>query len=167
MIFVQTICTRITSDHHDIATTTTSHWENAMWSHEHSQETDVAPERIWGALRDLHTGSLVTPGGDVFEIHGPFAVGTEVSVTPAGQDTFRSTIVELEDGRRYADQTAFGDVTLLFAHTLTPTADGGTRITHRLEIDGAGAERVGPELGPQITEDFPEAMDALVAAARG
>ncbi len=86
-------------------------------------------------------------------------------MTPEGQDTFRSTITELEEGRRYADQTSFGDVTLRFAHTLVPV-DGGTRITHELQISGPGADTVGPELGPQISEDFPSAMQALVAAAR-
>ena len=34
-----------------------------------------------------------------------------------------------------------------------------------LEIDGPAADDVGPELGPQISEDFPADMDDLVAAA--
>jgi hypothetical protein len=145
----------------------TKHWEmKSMWTTEHTEQTDVAPTAIWAALRDLHEGVVEAPGGDRFEIHGPFAVGTEISVTPAGQDTFRSTIVELEEERRYADETAFGDVTLRFAHTLAPVDGGGTRITHELRISGPGAATVGPELGPQISEDFPAAMQALIATAR-
>jgi hypothetical protein len=42
---------------------------------------------------------------------------------------------------------------------------GGTRITHRLEITGDGAAELGPQLGPEITADFPEAMDGLLACA--
>jgi hypothetical protein len=136
-----------------------------MWSTEHTEQTDVAPAAIWAALRALHEGELKAPGGDRFEIHGPFAVGTELSVTPAGQDTFRSTIVELEPERRYADETAFGDVTLRFAHTVVPLGSG-TRITHELQISGPGADSVGPELGPQISDDFPAAMAGLISAAR-
>jgi hypothetical protein len=30
---------------------------------------------------------------------------------------------------------------------------------------GPAADQVGPELGPAITEDFPEALDALLARA--
>ncbi len=30
-----------------------------MWTTEHSEQTDVAPEAIWGALRDLHEGVTV------------------------------------------------------------------------------------------------------------
>ncbi len=137
-----------------------------MWTTHHTQETDLPPEIVWDALRDLHEGRLTTTGGDVFEIHGPFAVGTQLSVTPEGQETFRSTIVELEEPRRYADETQFGDVTLRFGHTLEPLADGGTRVTHELLILGPDADLVGPELGPQISADFPLAMTALIDAAR-
>jgi carbon monoxide dehydrogenase subunit G len=136
-----------------------------MWTAEHTSDTDVRPAAIWTALRNLHTGATASPGGDRFEIHGPFAVGTELDVTPQGQDTFRSRITELVENERYADVTEFGDVTLTFRHTLEPTS-AGTRITHQLVIDGPGADKVGSELGPQITADFPEALQGLIASAR-
>jgi len=136
-----------------------------MWTTEHTATTDVAPAAIWAALRDLHSGVPLGEHSDRFELHGPFAVGTEVSVTPQGQDTMRSVIIELDEGRSYADSTRFGDLTLLFRHTLDalPT---GTRVTHRLEIHGPDADDAGPELGPQISGDFPITMDELLAAAR-
>jgi hypothetical protein len=137
-----------------------------MWATEHTATTDVAASAIWAALRDLHSGTPLGEHSDRFELHGPFAVGTTVSVTPQGQDTMRSVIVELEEGRTYADRTTFGDLILLFRHTLTPLDDGGTRVTHQLEISGPGADEVGPELGPQISGDFPVTMDELLAAAR-
>lgn len=135
-----------------------------MWSTEYSATTDVAPEVVWATLRRLHLGELDYPGADRFEPHGPFAVGTELSVTPAGQDTMTSTIVELIENERYADLTHFGGLSLLFRHTLVP-AGGGTTVTHRLEIDGEGADEVGPELGPQISGDFDETMAALFQQA--
>jgi hypothetical protein len=137
-----------------------------MWTTEYRTEADVAPQAIWAALRDLHSGVKLSENSDTFELHGPFEVGTAVSVTPQGQGTFQSKIIELVEPELYADQTSFGDVTLLFRHTLAPLADGGTEITHRLEIDGPGADAIAPELGPQISEDFPAAMDDLIAAAR-
>jgi hypothetical protein len=137
-----------------------------MWTTEYSTTTDVEPQAVWEALRALHSGVALSERSDRFELHGPFEVGTEVSVTPQGQETFRSTIVELEEGQVYADRTAFGALTLLFRHTLQPLAGGGTAVTHRLEIDGDEADAVGPELGPQISEDFPAAMDDLIRAAR-
>jgi len=74
-----------------------------------------------------------------------------------------SVIVEATENQLYADQTNMGDVTLRFSHTLRPLPGGGTKVTHRLEITGSAAGEVGPDLGPAITEDFPEAMDALLA----
>jgi hypothetical protein len=61
---------------------------------------------------------------------------------------------------------ALGEITLRFSHTLEPLESGGTKVTHRLEITGPAAGSAGPELGPAITEDFPEAMDALLARAQ-
>ncbi|MFY9916347.1 MAG: SRPBCC family protein [Nocardioidaceae bacterium] len=137
-----------------------------MWTTEHTATSDSEPAAIWAALRDLHSGIPLGEHSDQFELHGPFAVGTEVSVTPQGQATMRSVITELDEGRRYADTTHYGELTLLFRHTLSPLDDGGTRVTHRLEIDGPGADEAGPELGPQISADFPVAMDELITAAQ-
>jgi hypothetical protein len=138
-----------------------------MWNTEYSTETDLSPEAVWAALRDLHSGTRLSDRSDAFELHGPFAVGTAISVTPQGQGTFRSTITELAENEVYADQTTFGDLTLLFRHTLTARpGGGGTTVTHRLEIGGPGSAQQAPELGPQISEDFPVAMADLLAAAR-
>ena len=138
--------------------------DSIVWSTEYTAETDLAPATVWAALRAVHEGRLTYEGADEFVLHGPFAVGTRVSVTPAGQETFDSTIIELDEGRVYADETVFGDLTLVFRHTLEPVA-GGTRVTHTLEIDGVSAQEIGPELGAQISADFPETMAQLLAAA--
>jgi len=135
-----------------------------MWTTEHTAVSALPRRAVWDALRDLHTGDLDYPGADAFVLHGPFAVGTELTVTPAGQDPFDSVIVDLDEGRTYADRTEFGDVVLTFRHELADAAEG-TRVTHRLEITGPGADAVGPELGPQISGDFPESMAALLAQA--
>jgi hypothetical protein len=97
-------------------------------------------------------------------MHDPFEVGSQLSVTPAGQDTFRSTITELVENERYADSTEFGGLSLVFRHTLEPTG-AGTVVTHELVIDGPAADEMAPELGPQISADFPEQLQALLAAA--
>jgi hypothetical protein len=137
-----------------------------MWSTQYVAETDTAPGAVWAALRDLHSGVRLSSRSDAFELHGPFAEGTEISVTPQGQGTFRSVIIELREPEAYADRTEFGDLILTFRHTLAPLPDGGTRVTHRLEIDGTGADEAGPQVGPQISGDFPAAMEDLFAAAR-
>lgn len=131
-----------------------------MWTTAITADTDLPRSQVWQALEALHRGELSYEGADRFELHGAFAVGTELDVTPEGQETFRSTIIELVPGERYADRTEYEGLSLLFRHTLHDTPSG-TRVTHELEIDGPGADEVGPELGPQISGDFGTALGAL------
>ena len=84
---------------------------------------------------------------------------------PTGQDPIQSVITEIVENERYADETEFEGVRLAFSHTLVALPAGGTRVIHRLEITGPAADQVAPELGTAITEDFPEAMTALLAYA--
>lgn len=136
-----------------------------MWTNEYTAISPLSARPIWEALKALHEGRLSYEGSDTFVLHGPFAQGTRVSVTPAGQETFESVIVDLVDNVTYADETSFGDLKLLFRHTLKPV-DGGTQVTHRLEISGPSAGDVGPGLGPQISGDFDTSMARLFECAK-
>ena len=136
-----------------------------MWTTNYEQTTAASPSAVWGALERLHSGTPLGPASDAFELHGPFAVGTTLTITPQGQEPMQSTIVALVPNAVYADRTVFGELQLTFRHDLAPTADGGTTVTHTLIIDGPGSDDVGPELGPQISGDFPVAMAELLSAA--
>jgi hypothetical protein len=136
-----------------------------MWIHEHTAETAVPRGKVWAALADIDSWTEWDTSMAEIKLDGPFAVGSTVSMTPIGQDPIRSTILEIEDGTTYADETFFGGAVLRFSHTLTELSDGVTRITHRLEITGDEADTIGPEIGPMITADFPDAMNALIAYA--
>jgi uncharacterized protein YndB with AHSA1/START domain len=138
---------------------------NNMWVYEHTSETGASREAVWEVLSDLDNWPTWDTSMESVALQGPFAVGTEVVMTPKGQDPITSRIVQIVPHEVYADETAFGGVVLRFTHTLSPVAGDGTRVLHRLEITGPDADAVGPELGPAITEDFPEAMDALLARA--
>ncbi|MFI6584267.1 SRPBCC family protein [Embleya sp. NPDC050493] len=136
-----------------------------MWTHEHTVETEVGVEAIWAVLADLDNWAQWDTSLEAVSLEGPFEVGSHVSMTPTGQDPIRLRIVEIEEHARYVDETEFGGVRLRFGHTLTRLPGGGARVAHRLEITGAAADEVGPELGPAITVDFPEAMAALLNRA--
>ncbi len=136
-----------------------------MWTHEHTAETALAPEAIWNVLKDLDNWPRWDTSMETVTLEGPFKVGARVTMTPTGQQPITSVITAITENERYADETDLSDVVLRFSHTLTRRADGGTHITHRLEITGPKADELGPELGPAITEDFPDAMLALLAYA--
>lgn len=139
-----------------------------MWTHEYAAETGVPPASVWTVLADVDSWARWDTSMEWVRLDGEFAVGATVRMKPLDQDeAISSTIVAIEPERRYADRTEFGGVVLDFSHDLFPTGDGGTRVVHRLQISGGEADQVGPELGPQITADFPEAMAALLACAGG
>lgn len=136
-----------------------------MWHIDYTAETDQAPDVVWQALRALQTGQVPLSTGDRRELDGAFEVGGTVSVTPVGIDTLQSTITELDENKVLAEQTHFNGLVLLLRHTLDPVG-GGTRITRRLEITGDTADEQGPIAGPRISEDYPEALDEVIATAR-
>lgn len=136
-----------------------------MWTTTYEQRTAASPRAVWAALQALHSGIPLGPESDSFVLHGPFAVGTEVTVTPQGQEAMTSVISELEPAVVYADRTVFGGLTLTFRHRLRALPGGGASVSHTVEIDGDGADDAGPELGPAISSDFPVAMAELLRAA--
>ena len=133
-----------------------------MWVHEHSQDTTVARDKIWAVLADVDNWTNWDTSMAEIRLDGPFAVGSTVVMTPLDQEPIRSTIVQLDDGTTYVDETGFAGTVLRFSHTLSTLDAGTTRIVHRVEISDNDA---GREIGPMITEDFPQAMDNLIAHA--
>jgi len=106
-----------------------------MWQFEHTCETKTSPEAIWRLYSNPGTWPLA----------------------------FRMTEVTPE--RSFTDETEVPGATLRFIHRLSPLAGGGTRLTHRVEIDGPGADEIGAHLGPLVTADVPDTMESLTRHA--
>ena len=68
---------------------------------------------------------------------------------------------------QFTDEMDAGDFVVRTVHRLEPLAQGRTRVIYRTEITGPAADQVGPQLGPAITDDFPEVLAALVKLAEG
>lgn len=136
-----------------------------MWEYEYAADTPTPPAAVWRVLREVDGWASWDTSMESVRLQGPFEVGSRVVMTPIGQEPITSVIIELAENEVYADETRMGEAILRFSHTLHALPDGGTRVVHRLENSGPAADDVGPELGPAITEDFPEAMDALLSRA--
>jgi hypothetical protein len=140
---------------------------DTMWTYGYEREARLSREALWNVLRNVDDWAAWDTSMESVRLRGPFEVGSQVLMTPAGQEAITSVITDVVENERYADETDMEGVTLRFSHTLSALADGGTRIVHRLEISGPAADEVGLQLGPAITEDFPDAMSALIARAGG
>jgi hypothetical protein len=106
-------------------------------------------------------------GIETIVVDGPFEAGTVFTMTPPGDEPIRMRLVEIKPGESFTDEMDAGDFVVRTEHRLEPAAAGQTRIVYRTEITGTAAGQVGPELGPQITADFPEVVAALARRAGG
>jgi uncharacterized protein YndB with AHSA1/START domain len=106
-------------------------------------------------------------GIETIDVAGPFEIGTTFTMTPPGDEPIRMRLVEIEPGTSFTDEMDAGDFVVRTEHRLEPAAGGRTRIVYRTQITGEAAGHVGPELGPQITADFPAVVAALARRAEG
>ena len=138
-----------------------------MWNYEYAVETTAAPEALWHHWSDMAAWPQWNDGIDTIDVEGPFEAGTVFTMTPPGDEPIRMRLVEVELGESFADEMDAGDFVVRTEHRLEPAAAGLTRITYRTEITGASAGAIGPQLGPQITADFPDVLAALAKRAEG
>jgi len=138
-----------------------------VWEYEYSVETTAAPEVLWRHWSDMAAWPQWNDGIETIDVEGPFEVGTAFTMMPPGEEPIRMRLVEIKPGESFTDQMDAGDFAVRTEHRLEPAAGGLTRIVYRTEITGEAAGHIGPQLGPQITADFPEVLAALAKRAEG
>ena len=136
-----------------------------MWEYELSVETGADTEALWRLWSDMPAWPQWNAGIATIEVHGPFAVGTTFTMAPPDGDPVTMQLAEIVPGELFVDVMDAGDFLVRTVHRLEPLAGGGSRVTYRTEISGPAADEIGPELGPQITADFPDVLAALTALA--
>lgn len=135
-----------------------------MWSTEQSIETTASPEAIWR----LWSGVSRWPEwiGDLerAELSGPFAAGSGITMFPHRQDPIELRIAEAVEPVRFVDEAEFGDVVVRTIHRVEAVGER-KRVVYTLEITGPEADSLGPQIGPEISADFPQVLAALVELA--
>jgi uncharacterized protein YndB with AHSA1/START domain len=136
-----------------------------VWAVEHSVETSAKAEAVWRLWADVERWPEWNAGVERIELRGPFAVGSTILMTPPDDDTVELRITEAVKPELFVDEADGGDFVVRTTHRVEGVGDEGSRITYRMEITGPAAETVGPEIGPEISGDFPEVLAALAAHA--
>jgi hypothetical protein len=136
-----------------------------MWTNEQSIETAASPKAIWRLWSDVAGWPEWNADIEHIEISGPFAAGSTISMTPIGQDPVELRIAEAVEPDLFVDEANLGDVVVRTIHRVERLEGDRSRVTYRMEISGPAADSVGPELGPQISADFPQTLAALVQHA--
>lgn len=136
-----------------------------MWVHEYTKDIPASPETLWRLLGDVEGWVGWNAGIESINLDGPLAVGTRFRMTPPGEPTLTSTIVELEPGRVLTDLTELDGVAVRVEHRLDPAPDA-TTVTYRIAVSGDGLpDEVAAEIGAAVSADFPDVLDSLAAHA--
>ncbi|UUL76168.1 SRPBCC family protein [Pseudarthrobacter sp. Fe7] len=138
-----------------------------MWEYENSIETRATPESIWRLWSDVQNWGAWNGEIEKIELNGPFAAGTQILMTPPGDDPIPLVIAEAVENERFVDEACFGGLLLRTTHRIDPAGQDRIRVVYRMEITGDGADETGPQIGPCITADWPHTMAALVKMAGG
>jgi uncharacterized protein YndB with AHSA1/START domain len=138
-----------------------------MWEYEYRLETTATPQALWQYWSDMPTWPQWNDGIETIDVEGPFEIGTTFTMTPPGDEPIRMRLVEIEPGRSFTDEMDAGDFVVRTEHRLESAGAGLTTIIYRTEITGEKADQAGPQLGPEITADFPDVLAALAKRAEG
>jgi hypothetical protein len=141
-------------------------WKEArMWTTEHSTETAASPEAIWRVWSDVERWPEWNADLDRAELSGPFAARSTITMYQPGGDTIELRIAEASEQEAFVDQADLGEVVVRTIHRLEPLEGGRVRVIYRMEITGPAADTLGPQIGPEISADFPQVLAALVERA--
>jgi hypothetical protein len=136
-----------------------------MWTTERSIETRAAPEAIWRLWADVPGWPAWNGDIERIELHGPFAVGSRIMMTPVGDEPIELRIAEAVEPQWFVDEADLGDIIVRTIHRVEPLNGERARVIYRMEITGPAADALGPKIGPQISADFPQTLAALAALA--
>jgi hypothetical protein len=138
-----------------------------VWAVEHTAETTAGAQAVWRIWADVERWGEWNTGVERIELRGPFAAGSTILMTPPGDEPVELRIAEAVEPEVFVDEADGGDFVVRTTHRVEGIGDERSRITYRMEITGPAAETVGPEIGPEISGDFPEVLEALAARAEG
>jgi len=136
-----------------------------MWTTEQSTETTAAPEAIWRVWSDVERWPEWNADLERAELSGPFAAGSTITMFLKGQAPIELLIAEATEPEGFVDQADLGEAVVRTTHRLEPLGSGRVQVVYRMEITGPAADSLGPQIGPEISTDFPQVLAALVERA--
>ena len=131
---------------------------------QHTLETTALPQNIWARWANPSTYPEWDEAVEWAKLNGEFKVGTTGELKTKASGPMAFTITDLEEGRAFSDLTRLSLARLRFHHQLEMTGMG-TRLTHRIEVEGPLAWVWGMVLGSKMQAALPIAMRKLARLA--
>jgi hypothetical protein len=135
-----------------------SHWETTS-----TLEAGVAPSAIWRhAYADADAWPQWNAELKSAQLDGPLREGARARIVFKTGLRLRFRVVEFEDGRLFTDEARLPGARMGHRHLLEQTADGGSRLTNTIYIEGPLAFLSRRILGPAAARTLPDAQRAVV-----
>src|SRR5260370_25837121 len=92
--------------------------EQQTWQGEYGIETSATPDLIWSIFRDVPGWKTWNAGIERIDIDGQFEAGTGFTMKPPGEDSLRSTLVEVPEDACFVDETRLRYLLIIVAHPI-------------------------------------------------
>src|SRR5436190_324140 len=135
------------------------------WSFAHTAESTARPDAVWRRYLDVeHWSEWSRHGVERSRLDGPFEVGTKGKSKAPGMPTATSRLVTVEPDARFVSEVRMPGARLRFEHVVEPN-ERGTRITHRVEVDGSLAAVYARIIGKTTDKALVDGVDRLAVLA--
>lgn len=127
---------------------------------EHSITVQAAAARIFQLYQDVAGWHTWDPDTRQASIAGPFAVGTQGSLTPTQGNTVPMLITRVEPDACFTVESRIPLFRMVFEHELQPQG-AAVRVTHRVSFSGLLSVVLGPLLIRRLNRGLPVTLGNL------
>jgi uncharacterized protein YndB with AHSA1/START domain len=135
------------------------------WRFEHSAESEAPPAAVWRRYVDVeHWSEWSRHGVEWSSIEGPFEVGTTGKSKPPGSRPLKFELVDIKPDRLFVSEARLPGAHLCFEHVIEPR-ETGSRITHRVSLEGPLAFLYTRPVRKGIEQGLPDGVERLAGLA--
>ena len=135
-----------------------------MWHTEHTLETTTEPEAIWLRWKDVDGWPDWDEGLEWSRLLGPLKPGSSGSLKRKGGLRQRFIVEEVQEGRGFTCMGKWLLTHMRLVHTVEPS-QLGSRVTHRIEVEGPMAWWLRLTMASRIRETLAPAVRKLARIA--
>ncbi|MEV0324428.1 SRPBCC family protein [Streptomyces sp. NPDC050658] len=137
-----------------------------MWNDELHVEADVTQAAVWARCVDVATWPDWNPGLEKVELEGAFTAGQNGVIFRAGAGEIPFSLLSVVDGESFVVESPMdGGIVHRIGCQVTALPGGGSRMTHKVELDGPGSDELAAAIGSELSKNLSTVAEALIKAA--
>ena len=135
-----------------------------MWHTEHTLDTTAEPERVWKRVEEVDTWPQWDTQLAWAKLPGAFSTGAQGTMQPLGQGPRSFLLASVVANESFTALTRLPLAQVRHIHSQEASVIG-TRMTHRIEIDGPLSWLYGWYRGRRIRDELAPSMRRLARIA--